>query len=68
MRGGLPIKAALLGLGLAIARQLIVGHGGTIEAQSEVGRGTKFTIVLPVASALAAAHAANGEAGLEWKL
>ena len=35
------------GLGLAIARQLIHAHGGTIEAQSEVGKGTSFVIELP---------------------
>ncbi len=35
------------GLGLAIAKQLIHAHGGTIEAQSEVGKGTMFTIELP---------------------
>ncbi len=35
------------GLGLAIAKQLIHAHGGTIEALSEVGRGTSFTIELP---------------------
>lgn len=35
------------GLGLAIARQLILAHGGTIEAQSEIGKGTTFTIELP---------------------
>ena len=34
-------------LGLAIAKQLIHAHGGTIEAQSELGKGTTFTIELP---------------------
>ena len=34
------------GLGLAIAKQLIHAHGGTIEAQSAVGMGTTFTIEL----------------------
>lgn len=35
------------GLGLAIAKQLIHAHGGTIQAQSEVGTGTTFIIALP---------------------
>jgi len=35
------------GLGLAIAKQLILAHHGTIEAQSKVGKGTTFIIELP---------------------
>jgi two-component system sensor histidine kinase BaeS len=35
------------GLGLAIARQLIRAHGGTIVAKSIVGTGSSFVIELP---------------------
>jgi signal transduction histidine kinase len=35
------------GLGLPTARRVVEAHGGRIEVQSEVGRGTKFTIHLP---------------------
>lgn len=37
------------GLGLATTRKIVIAHGGTIEAQSEPGRGTKFTIGIPAA-------------------
>lgn len=37
------------GLGLAICKQIVEHHQGRIEVQSEVGRGTTFTISLPVA-------------------
>ncbi|MEM0898988.1 MAG: ATP-binding protein [Pseudomonadota bacterium] len=35
------------GLGLAIARKLVVAAGGTIKLQSDVGAGSNFTIKLP---------------------
>ncbi len=36
------------GLGLAICEQIIRQHGGTIRAESEPGRGTCFTLLLPL--------------------
>jgi signal transduction histidine kinase len=42
------------GLGMSIAREIIQKHGGTIEVESEVGKGTLFTVSLPVGDLLAA--------------
>jgi signal transduction histidine kinase len=38
-----------LGLGLAIARQFVEAHGGTLTCATETGRGTAFCITLPSA-------------------
>jgi signal transduction histidine kinase len=37
-----------LGLGLFIARGIVEQHGGSITAQSEVGKGSTFVIRLPL--------------------
>jgi CheY-like chemotaxis protein len=45
-----------LGLGLAIVRELVHAHGGTVSAESAgVGRGSTFEVVLPIRGVGAAA-------------
>jgi len=43
----LTTKESGVGLGLAISRSILERHGGSIEAQSDAGRGTTFTLTLP---------------------
>ncbi|MCM4079616.1 ATP-binding protein [Paractinoplanes hotanensis] len=42
------------GLGLAIVRTIVSDHGGTVTARSELGRGSTFTMTLPLIPTLAA--------------
>jgi two-component system, NtrC family, sensor kinase len=53
-----------VGLGLAISRSIIERHHGTIEVESQLGRGTTFYIFLPVdVNQAVNQHAANQNAG-----
>jgi signal transduction histidine kinase len=41
-------KGKGMGLGLAICRDIVEGHGGRLDVESTVGRGTTFTVSLPL--------------------
>jgi two-component system sensor histidine kinase BaeS len=41
-------KTGGIGIGLSIAREIIQAHGGKIDVQSQSGKGTQFSIHLPV--------------------
>ena len=43
---GLTREVGGSGLGLAICKGIIKGHGGSIRAESEVGKGSTFVVVL----------------------
>lgn len=38
------------GLGLSIVKHLVQAHGGKIDVQSNLGQGSKFSVLLPAAS------------------
>src|SRR5208282_4650997 len=44
---GFTTQSGSPGLGLAVTRKVIEQHGGSIQVESRLGAGTRFTLTLP---------------------
>jgi two-component system, NtrC family, sensor histidine kinase HydH len=53
------------GLGLPTCRKIVEAHGGTIQVQSELGKGSQFSVRLPVYEGESPAAEANGSSAPE---
>ncbi len=49
-----PSRARATGLGLALVKQFVTAHGGTVDVATTPGSGSRFSFTLPVAHACAA--------------
>src|SRR5581483_1496644 len=55
-------EAGGTGLGLAIVKHIVLNHGGTVRAQSDLGRGSTFYFTLPLATATTLAQSGSSSA------
>ena len=58
--GRFEFRARGLGLGLAITKAIVLGHGGALSVRSSPGCGSTFTIRLPVSTSAVAASPCGG--------
>lgn len=49
-----------LGLGLYLAKRIAAAHGGDLSVRSELGKGARFTLTLPISGTAAGPRAAPG--------
>ena len=56
-------KGTGMGMGLPISQTIVEDHGGRIWAESTLGQGTRFHLVLPVAERTAQVQAEAGQGG-----
>jgi len=55
------------GLGLSIVKSIMIAHGGSVEAESEVGKGTTVRLFLPLQNDVGEHPAKEEMGGKRWK-
>lgn len=59
-------KGKGMGLGLAICKEIVEGHGGRLEVESREGEGTAFTILLPLHVETTTSGPVEGREAVAW--
>ncbi len=69
--GSFKRRAEGTGLGLSITRHLVHMHGGSIDVQSQEGKGSTFSVRLPIESQISGVDHENtvqvsSMSGMQW--